>query len=125
MDTRQRFQAMAKKKETPPVEYYEPVTRDYRSVHNAAARGIYFIETEPPAGRPTHGRALHVRKSETIMIAFLARITRDVIVNATMTWRKGMPIPHPDETYPGGSVPLQPLAEGVTPEYPQYLREND
>lgn len=113
------------KKTIPPVEYYEPVTRDYPSVHNAAARGIYFTDTEPDEGRPTHGRVVHARKAESVIMAFLSRLARDVTINGTMTWKKGLPIPHPDATYPATNVPLQPLAEGVTPAYPEHLRAID
>jgi hypothetical protein len=59
------------------------------------------------------------------MLAFLGRITRDITINGTMTWKKGLPVPHPEETFPGGLVPLQPLAEGVTPDYPPNLRQYD
>lgn len=115
---------MPQKKEETPVAYYEPVLRDYDNVRNAAARRIYFMETEPDGERPTHGKVLHVKAAEMVLDSFCANILSALHFNAAIGWKKGLPLPDPEDTWPLG-VPLQPLAEGVTQGYPEYMRNAD
>ena len=95
-----------------PEEYYGPVLRDKGAMDNKNARAIYFEETEPKDGLPTHNRVLHVEKAKIIARMMMVRLMRDLIVNGRHAWKHGTPIPHPETKFPGTDEPRQPLAEG-------------
>ncbi len=99
------------KPEPTPEEYYEPILKNFKSLNNKNARAIYFEETEPPEGLPTHSKVLHTAKVETIARVMFAGLLRDILFNSRYGWNAGSRIPNPEKQVPGLRLPLQPLAQ--------------
>lgn len=91
--------------------YYDQASKGYTRVyHNQQAYRDWFIPTEPansinPEDKlPTHTKAMSTVKAKTIMIAFVSKLTTDVLKNSKKSWHIGTDLP------PKGS-PVQPLGE--------------
>ena len=97
-----------------PEEYYDPVLKNFPSINNKNARAVWFEETEPPEGLPTHSRILHTAKAEMIAKIFIAGLLRDIHANSRYAWKTAQKLPNPEKLMPGIKAPLQPLAEGKT-----------
>ena len=116
------------------IDYYYPVTKNYRNVHNDEAIKEWFVGTEPDAfdgKQPKHSRAMSVIAFEAILGEFLQNCLASVSKGSNQTWVAHGLLPHKDKEFQpldsiteiapitfglGGAVVEPPSPSYVTPE---------
>jgi hypothetical protein len=85
-------------------DYYEPVTRGYRSLSGDERVTAFYFDNEPSDGEPNHKRVLSMSKFIIILSTFVSRLILDVYRNSKFTWKRGTVLPNKNAY-------LQPLGD--------------